>query len=105
MNKLLRLIDGLTYRTAIISASMVILLFLIMGYEIIARFFFELPTFWAYELAYMVTGLHFIFGIAYVTRQHQHVRIDFIYAILPSRARATIDCVVYVFSCCRSQVG
>ena len=96
-NGLLRLIDGLTYRSAMVSASMVVVLLLIMGYEVIARSFFDLPTFWAYELAYMVTGLHFIFGIAYVTKQHQHVRVDFIYAILPPRARAAIDGVVYVF--------
>jgi len=97
VNRLVRLIDRLTYRSAMVSATMVILLFLIMGYEVVSRSFFDLPTFWAYELAYMVTGLHFIFGIAYVTKQHQHVRVDFIYAILPPRARAAIDCIVYVF--------
>ncbi len=95
--RLLRVIDGLTYRSAMVSASMVILLLLIMGYEVIARSFFDLPTFWAYELAYMVTGLHFIFGIAYVTKEKQHVRVDFIYANLPPRARAAIDGVVYIF--------
>jgi TRAP-type mannitol/chloroaromatic compound transport system permease small subunit len=95
-SRLLALIDGLTYRSAMVSASMVVVLLLIMGYEVIARSFFDLPTFWAYELAYMVTGLHFIFGIAYVTRQNQHVRIDFIYALLPPRAQAAIDCVVYI---------
>ena len=73
--RLVHLIDGLSDRAGQTSAFMVVPLFLIMGYEISARFIFDLPTFWAYELGYMVTGLHYVFGIAYVTKMKQHIRL------------------------------
>lgn len=72
-------------------------LFVIMGYEVFARFLFDLPTFWAYEFAYMITGAHFVLGIAYVTKARLHVRIDFLYGRFPRRVQATIDCIIYVF--------
>ena len=95
MQRLVYWIDGLTDRISKIGAWLVVPLFLIMGYEVFARFLFDLPTFWAYELAYMITGAHFVFGIAYVTKTRQHVRVDFIYAHLGPRAQATIDFVIY----------
>ena len=96
-DRLVHIIDELSDRAGQTSAFMVILLFFIMGYEVAARFIFDLPTFWAYELGYMITGLHYIFGIAYVTKMKQHIRVDFIYAVLPPRAQAAIDWVVLPF--------
>jgi TRAP-type mannitol/chloroaromatic compound transport system permease small subunit len=96
-DRLVHLIDELSDRAGQTSAFMVVLLFLIMGYEVSARFIFDLPTFWAYELGYMVTGLHYVFGIAYVTKTKPHIRVDFIYAVLPPRAQTAIDCFVLTF--------
>ncbi|MDD9904874.1 MAG: TRAP transporter small permease subunit [Rhodospirillaceae bacterium] len=96
-DRLVHIIDALSDRAGQTSAFFVILLFFIMGYEVAARFIFDLPTFWAYELGYMITGLHYIFGIAYVTKMKQHIRVDFVYAVLPPRAQAGIDWVVLTF--------
>ena len=95
MRKLVRSIDGLTNVIGGIGASVVIPLFLIMGYEVFARVLFDLPTFWAYELAYMITGAHFVLGIAYVTKARLHVRVDFLYSRFPARVQAAIDCFIY----------
>ena len=62
-----------------------------MTYEVVLRFVFELPTFWAYELAYMLTGAHFSLGVAYVTRENAHVRVDFLYARFSAKTQAGID--------------
>ncbi len=78
-----------------IGAWLVIPLFLIMGYEVFARFVLDLPTFWAYEFAYMITGSHFVLGIAYVTKMRAHIRVDFLYASFPLRVQAAIDSIVY----------
>ena len=96
VSRIVGLIDRLTGIFGNLGAWLVVPLFSIMTYEVIARFFFDLPTFWAYELAYMITGAHFTLGIALVLRQRQHIRIDFLYSILPRRAQAGIDFVVYV---------
>ena len=94
---MIRLIDRLTDTVGGIGASLVIPLFLIMGYEVFARFLFDLPTFWAYELAYMITGAHFVLGIAYVTKARQHIRVDFLYSHFPLRIQAAIDGIIYLF--------
>lgn len=96
MRRLVRIIDGLTETVGGIGASLVIPLFIIMGYEVFARFLFDLPTFWAYEFAYMITGAHFVLGIAYVTKARKHVRVDFLYSRYPPRVQATVDCIIYV---------
>ena len=91
------LIDRLASCTAVAGACLVIPLFSVMFYEVVLRFVFDLPTFWAYEVAYMLTGAHFALGIAYVLREGRHVRVDFIYARLSGRTRAIIDFTVYAF--------
>lgn len=96
MRQLIRLVDGLTDTVGGIGASLVIPLFLIMGYEVFARFLFDLPTFWAYEFAYMITGAHFVLGIAYVTKARQHIRVDFLYSHFPTRIQAAIDGIIYL---------
>ncbi len=97
MGYLLRMVDRLTDTVGGIGASLVIPLFIIMGYEVFARFLFDLPTFWAYEFAYMITGAHFVLGIAYVTKARLHIRVDFLYSRFPPRLQASIDCIIYVF--------
>ncbi|NKB58114.1 MAG: TRAP transporter small permease subunit [Alphaproteobacteria bacterium] len=93
----IRLIDRFTGTVGGIGAGLVVPLFLIMGFEVFMRFLFNLPTFWAYELAYMITGAHFVLGIAYVTKRRQHVRIDFLYSHFPPQLQAAIDCIIYCF--------
>jgi len=95
MNRLIGLIDRLTDRVSQAGAWLVVPLFAVMGYEVFARFLLDLPTFWSWELSYMLTGAHFVLGIAYVTKMRQHVRVDFVYAQLSPRLQAAIDFVVF----------
>jgi len=94
--RLVRLIDRLTGLVGQGGAWLVVPLFGVMTWEVVARFCFNLPTFWAYELAYMMTGAHFVLGIALVLRRGQHIRIDFLHAGFPPRLKAALDAVVYV---------
>lgn len=97
MKQIVSLIDAITDRISFLGAWLVVPLFLIMGYEVFARFVLGWPTFWSWEFAYMITGSHFVLGIAYVTKTRQHVRVDFIYANLPMRWQMLIDGIVYAF--------
>ena len=97
LGRLLRLvtvIDAFSTGTGMAAAALVIPLGLIMTYEALARFALNLPTFWAYELSYMLTGAHFALGIGLVTQQGGHIRIDFIYARLSRRMRDLLDFTV-----------
>ena len=95
MSRVIACIDRVTDGVTSLAAWLVVPLFVIMGYEVFARFVLNWPTFWSWEVAYMITGSHFVLGIAYVTKTRQHVRVDFIYARLSARAQSAIDFVVY----------
>ena len=94
LTRLVTIIDRLSGATGLFGASLVLPIAAVMFYEVVLRFFFDLPTFWAYELTYMMTGAHFALGIAYVMREEQHIRIDFLYERFSPRVKATIDVVI-----------
>ena len=97
MLHLAALIDRISMGVGGTAATLVLPLGLIMTYEALARFLLNLPTFWAYELSYMLTGAHFALGIALVTRNSEHIRIDVLYAKMPEIAKKTIDFLVLSF--------
>ena len=66
-----------------------------MVYEIISRQFFNSPTFWAFELAYMMMGSIFLFGIAYALKKQAHVSVDLIYKDLGIRAQGMVMLIGY----------
>ena len=91
LTRLVNFIERLSGATGFVGATLVLPIAAMMFYEVVLRFFFDLPTFWAYELSYMLTGSHFALGIAYVMREGQHIRIDFLYARFSPRVQAAID--------------
>ncbi|MBH68955.1 MAG: C4-dicarboxylate ABC transporter substrate-binding protein [Rhodospirillaceae bacterium] len=97
MLSLCSLIDNISKGVGVTAATLVLPLGLIMTYEALARFLLNLPTFWAYELSYMLTGAHFALGIALVTRNSEHIRIDFLYARMPELSRKLIDFFILLF--------
>jgi TRAP-type mannitol/chloroaromatic compound transport system permease small subunit len=94
MFRLVSLIDRLSTNVGLNAATLVVPLGIIMTYEALARFTLNLPTFWAYELSYMLTGAHFALGIALVTRRGEHIRIDFLYARMSERGKAVLDFII-----------
>ena len=94
MSTVTALADRLSTWTGLLGACLVVPLALVMGYEVLARFVLDLPTFWAYEFAWMITGAHFALGIAWVTLHRRHVRVDFLYSRLSRRWQAGIDLVI-----------
>mgnify|MGYP006232838595 FL=1 len=97
MVRIVFLIDKLSLVVGASAATLVLPLGFIMTYEALARFLLNLPTFWAYELSYMITGAHFALGIALVTRNSEHIRIDFLYSRMPELCKEIIDFIVLFF--------
>lgn len=61
-NRFVEWIDWLTDRVSSLDSWLVVPLFSVMGYEVFARFVLGWPTFWSWELSYMITGSHFVLG-------------------------------------------
>lgn len=96
MKPLVRAIEAITALVGNVGAVILAPLILSMVYEVVARHIFGAPTFWAYELGYMLAGASYMFGIAYCLKQGAHIRVDFIYGQLRPRHQAIIDIVGYV---------
>ncbi|WP_440997865.1 TRAP transporter small permease subunit [Arhodomonas sp. SL1] len=60
-------------------------------YEVVARYGFNRPTMWAYDITYMLYGAMFMLGAAYTLGRDAHVRADFLFNVLSPRAQGLID--------------
>lgn len=65
-------------------------------YEVVARYFFEAPTMWAYDITFMLYGTHFMLGAAFTLQKGAHIRTDFIYRLWSERTQALVDLTIYL---------
>lgn len=96
MGFIIRSIEAVTELVGGAAALLVVPLVGATVWEVFSRYVLGTPTIWAFELGYMLMGLHFLLGGAITLKRQVHVRIDLIYAQLSSRRRAIIDLVLYV---------
>ena len=93
----IRIIEKFNRFFGIVGAWIIVALIISMVYEVIARYFFDAPTQWAFEMAYMLMGSSFMLGIALCMQMRRHIRVDFVYDHVGPRAKATIDMIGYFF--------
>lgn len=96
MGYLLRAIERLSGISGNITAWLVAPLILATVYDVAARYAFNAPTQWAYEVGYMMMGAHALLGMAYTLREGGHVRIDAFSQMFSQGAKAIIDLIGYV---------
>lgn len=96
MNKLIRKIDAVSEWSGKTVSWLVLLLTLVLGYEVILRYFFNAPTKWAFDLSYMIGGSYFLLGQAYTLQKKRHVRIDLFYALFTPRKKALVEIVFFI---------
>lgn len=65
-------------------------------YEVFARYLFHAPTIWAYELAYMIYGGHFMLGAAYALSKGGHIRTDIFYQKWTPIWQGRMDLMMYL---------
>ena len=93
----IRSVEWFTRLFGYIGASIISALIIAMVYEVISRYFFSAPTKWAFEMAYMLMGTSFMFGLAYCMQMGRHIRVDFVYGHVSPKARQVIDLAGYAF--------
>jgi TRAP-type mannitol/chloroaromatic compound transport system permease small subunit len=67
-----------------------------LAYEVFARYLFNAPTMWAYELTYQLYGSHFMLGAAYTLYKGKHIRTDLFYEKYPVKWQGRVDAVLYL---------
>lgn len=92
----MRWIDTTTKWVAGAAAWMVPLLILELVYDTAARYLFNAPTAWSYDISYMLYGGIFMLGAAHTLRIDRHVRIETFYGKLTQRGKAWVDGLGYL---------
>lgn len=77
-------------------AWLVVPLTAVVMIEVIARYVFNNPTTWAYNMNWILHSTLFLLGGAYTLYHRRHVRIDILYLKLSVRKQALLDIVFYV---------
>ncbi len=67
-----------------------------MLYEVAARYIFNAPTIWAYDVSYMLNGALFILAAGLTLTKNNHVRIDFLSSRLKPSTQHLINAIFYL---------
>jgi TRAP-type mannitol/chloroaromatic compound transport system permease small subunit len=94
---IVRAIDGLSLWSGRLFCWLAVPLVLGLTYEVFARYVFHAPTIWAYDVAYMLYGSHFMLGAAYTLYRGGHIRTDIFYQNWSVRTRGAVDALLYLF--------
>ncbi len=94
--KAVRVIDKFTDTTGTWVAWLNVPLVLAVAYEVFARYLFNAPTIWSFDVTYMLYGTIFMLGAAYALHKGAHIRTDFFFEKWSVRTKAVIDSIAYL---------
>ena len=89
-------IDAFTRWTGYAFASLTLLLMVMIVHHVVMRYVFREPTFWAYDLSYMLYGSAFMLGAAAALLYGAHVRTDFLYQGWRPRTQGIVDSTLHI---------
>lgn len=79
------------------SSWSVFILTLVVGYDVVMRYFFSAPTEWAYDISYMLYSFYFLMGAGYTQLAKGHVRVDLFLMRYSAKKRAIWDICFSLF--------
>jgi TRAP-type mannitol/chloroaromatic compound transport system permease small subunit len=97
VDRVVQAIDAVSTVAGWLAGWLIIPMTLAIGWEVIARYAFNAPTAWAYDVTYMLFGAQFMLAASYTLLKGGHIRTDVFYERWSPSTRATIDAVSYVF--------
>ncbi|KKJ78701.1 C4-dicarboxylate ABC transporter substrate-binding protein [Kiloniella litopenaei] len=97
MTSFLSFIDRVSNFFGSISKLVILCLVISMIYEVVARYIFDAPTLWAFDISYMLNGTIFLLGAAFTLQADAHVRIDFLSRQLSHKTQQYLNGFVYSF--------
>jgi TRAP-type mannitol/chloroaromatic compound transport system permease small subunit len=94
--RLVRIIDKFTDTTGTWVAWLNVPLVLAVAYEVFARYLFDAPTIWSFDVTYMLYGTIFMLGSAYALHKGAHIRTDFFFEKWSIRTKGMIDSIAFL---------
>jgi TRAP-type mannitol/chloroaromatic compound transport system permease small subunit len=91
-----RAIDAAVLTCGKAVAWLILPMVLSLVWEVTARYGFNAPTEWAYDMTFMLYGTFFMVGSAWTLQRGGHIRTDSFYSKWSKRTQARVDLVCYV---------
>lgn len=88
-------IDAITRFAGKAIAWLILPMVLSLVWEVVARYFFDAPTIWAYDMTFMLYGTFFMVGSAWTLQRGGHIRTDVYYGKWSPRTQARVDLLCY----------
>jgi len=82
--------------SGIAVAWLILPMVLSLVWEVTARYVFDAPTTWAYDMTFMLYGTFFMVGSAWTLQRGGHIRTDTYYARWTPRTQARVDVACYL---------
>jgi len=95
-NRVLYFIDNISAWVGKAFAWCILVLTFATCYEVFVRYMLNAPTVWAFDMSVQMYGALFMMAGAYTLSRDGHVRGDVLYRLLPLKAQASIDLVLYL---------
>ena len=96
LDRLMAIIDKVCKWCAVVAAGLVLPLIFIQVFEVVARYVFDSPTIWAFEMSKFTGGSVFVLGMAWALLIGAHIRVDILYNRMSPRKQALLDVVITV---------
>ncbi|AEC18907.1 TRAP transporter, DctQ family protein [Pusillimonas sp. T7-7] len=94
--RLFRIVDGISWLASRLADASVVILIAAMVYEVVARYVFDAPTDWAFDIAYMCSGALFLLGVSWALKEDAHIRIDILRNKMSPRVAGLIEGTTYL---------
>ena len=95
------MLDAITRVVGRVVAWLILPMVASLVYEVIARYVFDAPTVWAYDMTFMLYGTFFMLGSAWTLQRGGHIRTDTFYADWSPRRRRSSTRRATCCSSCR----
>ena len=92
----LSFMDHISRFSGLAVAQLYILCVIVTVYEIVARYVFNAPTAWAFEIVMVLCATAWTLSAGYVTLKRRHIGITVFYVLAGERTRWWLDLVAYV---------
>ena len=89
-------IDRFTDTTGVWISWLNVPLVVAVSYEVIARYAFNAPTIWSFDVTYMLYGTIFMLGSAFALHKGAHIRTDFFYDKWSVKTKGMVDSISYI---------
>ncbi len=94
--RLVQNIDKVALWSGSIVSWLILPMVLALVYEVVARYFFNAPTIWAYDVTFITYGTFFMLGAAYTLQRNGHIRTDSFYAYWSPQRQGMVDTICYL---------